>query len=114
MTTSPNPDTSASGYMIRVSALHRVESWILERLDALKWRAIFLSSLRERHHEVLLSAQSPPAHHAGSSAKFVIVAKDVKGVRKSLGGDIFKASWLRVGSSEPAISARVRHTRHLS
>ena len=53
-------------------------------------------------------AQSPSANHAGSSAEFVIVAKDVKGVRKSLGGDVFKASWLRVGGSEPAVSARVR------
>ena len=44
---------------------------------------------------------------AGGSAEFVIVAKDIKGVRKSLGGDVFKASWIRVDSTESAVSARV-------
>lgn len=44
----------------------------------------------------------------------MIVAKDAKGVRKSLGGDVFKASWVRVGGTEPAVSARVCPITQLS
>ena len=30
------------------------------------------------------------------------VAKDAKGFQKSLGGDVFTASWARAGDDEPA------------
>ena len=45
--------------------------------------------------------------HAGGQADFVVVAKDGKGVRKSLGGDTFALSWTRAGADEPPHAGRV-------
>lgn len=45
---------------------------------------------------------------AGSSGEFTIVAKDAKGVRKSLGGDVFTVTWRRAGCLDPPMTGRVR------
>ena len=45
---------------------------------------------------------------AGEQADFTVVAKDGKGVRKSLGGDTFALSWTRAGAGEAPHSGRVR------
>ena len=45
---------------------------------------------------------------AGSSTDFVIVARDAKGIRKSLGGDVFKVSWTNLDGSETPMIGRVR------
>lgn len=51
---------------------------------------------------------------AGEHADFTVVAKDQKGVRKSLGGDTFALSWTRAGSGDPPHAGRVRMRRHTS
>jgi hypothetical protein len=44
----------------------------------------------------------------GEQAAFSVVAKDQKGVRKSLGGDTFALSWTRAGSADQPHAGRVR------
>lgn len=44
----------------------------------------------------------------GEQSEFTVVAKDQKGVRKSLGGDTFALSWTRAGSGDPPHAGRVR------
>ena len=44
----------------------------------------------------------------GEQAAFSVVAKDQKGVRKSLGGDTFALSWTRAGSGDQPHAGRVR------
>ncbi len=44
---------------------------------------------------------------AGGKAEFLIAAKDAKGVRKSLGGDVFTVSWTRAGRTEAPMTGMV-------
>ena len=50
--------------------------------------------------------------HTGGKAEFLIAAKDVKGVRKSLGGDVFTVSWTRAGQKEPPMTGLVWTCSH--
>ncbi len=45
---------------------------------------------------------------AGGQAEFLIAAKDAKGVRKSLGGDVFTVSWTSAGRQETPMTGLVR------
>ena len=45
--------------------------------------------------------------NTGEQAAFTVVAKDQKGVRKSLGGDTFALSWTRAGSGDQPHAGRV-------
>ena len=38
----------------------------------------------------------------------MILAKDARGIAKSMGGDVFSVTWSRVGSLEPPMTGRVR------
>ncbi|CAL8470627.1 g10169 [Coccomyxa elongata] len=62
-------------------------------------------------HALLCEVVGTPLHLAtiaGQSADVTFVAKDAKGVQKSLGGDTFTVSWKRVGlDDEPATTGKV-------
>ena len=45
----------------------------------------------------------------GGQAEFLIAAKDAKGVRKSLGGDVFTVSWTTASRREAPMTGLVRY-----